>query len=119
MAVDGFSLVLSRSPGGHRFHHTESLFLHSLKTFLLIDALGFFFRAVGRAKHGEPYKMNWDGLEGARLRVHVGQRSYTDKFGEEHTVNEVDKFIDYYEGNFPDDPGWLLDAMTAEEGLPF
>ncbi len=78
-----------------------------------------FFCAVGRAKHGEPYQMCWDGLEGARLRVHVGQRSYTDKFGEEHTVNEVDKFVDYFEGNFPDDPGWLLDAMAADEGLPF
>lgn len=81
-----------------------------------------FFRAVGKAKHGEAYVMDWDNLGGAKLRVHVGQRSYTDKFGEQRTVNEVDKFVDYYEGNFPDDPAWLMEAIDAEvseEGLPF
>ena len=96
---------------------TVSLLLHRRLEWKLKE----FFRSVGRAKPGEAYVMCWDGLEGAKLRVHVGQRKYTDKFGEEHTFNEVDRFIDYFEGNFPDDPDWLIEAMKAEneEVLPF
>ncbi len=81
-----------------------------------------FFRAVGRAKHGEPYKMNWDGLEGARLRVHVSRHTFLDKYGEEKVSNQVDKFYDYNEDFFPRDPDWLQEAEHAEEaenGLPF
>lgn len=79
-----------------------------------------FFRAVGRAKHGEPYQMCWDGLEGAKLRVHVSRQTYTDKYGEERVSNQVDKYYDYDDSFFPEDPDWLLDAMKAEdEDLPF
>ena len=94
---------------------TTSLLLHRRLEWKVKE----FFRAVGRAKHGEPYTMNWDGLEGARLRVHVSRNTYTNRFGEEQQTNQVDRFYDYDASNFPEDAGWLLDAMAAEEGLPF
>lgn len=81
-----------------------------------------FFRAVGRAKHGEAYVMDWENLGGAKLRVHVSNHTYLDKFGEEKVSNQVDKFYDYNENFFPCDPDWLQEAENAEEaenGLPF
>ena len=81
-----------------------------------------FFRAVGLAKQGEEYRMNWENLKGAKLRVHVIQNTYTDKFGEERTSNQIDKFYDYDDRYFPHDPGWLSEATTAEEleeDIPF
>ena len=81
-----------------------------------------FFRSVGRAKQGEAYVMDWDNLQGAKLRVHVTQHTYTDKFGEERTSNQIDKFFDYDDRYFPHDPGWLSEAATAEEleeDIPF
>ena len=84
-----------------------------------------FFRAIGRAKQGEPYVMDWTNLNGAKLRLHIRQKTYTNRYGDEAVANEVDKFYDYDSAFFPEDDGWLQEAMEADEAeelrddLPF
>lgn len=76
-----------------------------------------FFRCIGQKKHGERLAMNWSAVVGSKGRAHVKQRSYTNSYGEEKTVNEVDRFIDYdpkYFGNGPTEAGDIDD-----NDLPF
>ena len=97
---------------------TTTLLLHRRLEWKLKE----FFRAVGLAKPGEAYVMDWENLGGAKLRVHVSKNTYTDRYEEERVSNQVDKFYDYNENVFPRDPAWLMEAMDAEisdEGIPF
>ena len=72
--------------------------------------LSEFFRSVGRKKHGQPYKMDWTGLVGQRLKVHVGVRSYIGSDGQRHTVNQIDRFYDYDPADFPEEDDWADEA---------
>ena len=63
-----------------------------------------FFRSIGQKKHGEKISMNWNTVIGSKGRAHFKQRTYVNQSGEEKTVNDLDRFIDYNEENFlPDD----------------
>ena len=83
--------------------------------------LSQFFRSVGRKKNGEPMQMDWSGLVGLPLKVHITNRTYINRDGEERQCNDVDRFYDYNPDDFPRDPDWLEDTAEAdtEEELPF
>lgn len=54
-----------------------------------------FFRCIGQKKAGEKLVMDWNKVVGSRGRAHFKQRTYTNNQGEERTVNDIDRFIDY------------------------
>ena len=54
-----------------------------------------FFRSIGLKKSGEPLKMDWTKVVGARGRAHFKPKTYLDKTGGERRVNEVARFIDF------------------------
>ena len=62
-----------------------------------------FFRCIGQKKHGEKLTMDWNKVVGSIGRAHFKQRIYTNQYGEEKTVNELDRFIDYNQDFFKDD----------------
>ena len=62
-----------------------------------------FFRCIGQKKHGEKLTMDWNKVVGSIGRAHFKQRTYTNQYGEEKTVNELDRFIDYNQDFFKDD----------------
>ena len=76
--------------------------------------LSAFFRAIGRKKHGQRLVMNWDGLVGLPLRVHIANKK-VEKDGETRFYNDVDRYIDYDPKNFPSDPEWLQECMSIDE----
>ena len=76
--------------------------------------LSQFFRAIGRKKHGEALDMDWSGLVGLPLKVHLTIRSYTNHDGEERQCNDVDRFYDFDPDDFPADPEWMKDALAAD-----
>ena len=62
-----------------------------------------FFRCIGQKKHGEKLTMDWSKVIGSIGRAHFKQRSYINQNGEEKYINDIDRFIDYNEENFPPD----------------
>ena len=76
-----------------------------------------FFRCIGQKKHGEKLTMNWNTVIGSIGRAHVTQRKYTNNYGEEKTVNDIGRFIDY-------DPKFFTETLGAptdisDDDLPF
>ena len=68
-----------------------------------------FFRCIGQKKHGEKLTMDWNKVVGSIGRAHFKQRTYTNQYGEEKTVNDLYRFIDYNPEFFE----------VSEEDLPF
>ena len=84
-----------------------------------------FFRCIGQKKHGERLSMDWNAVLGSHGRAHFKPRKYTDKYGEEKTANDVDRFLDYDPKYFTGVPA-ALGAQNAnfvelkdDEDLPF
>ena len=78
--------------------------------------LSAFFRCIGMKKQGEKLSMNWNGIVGSKGRGHFNTRTYTDRDGNERTVNEIDRFYDYDEKFFePENERPLIN----EDELPF
>ena len=77
--------------------------------------LSSFFRAIGLKKQGERLKMDWGAVCGKQLRVHIRPRTFIASEGDERTINEIDKFYDYDESFFSNDPEWMKEAMAAED----
>ncbi len=73
-----------KSPQGNATIRHQ-LFLHS-RTEGMISA---FFVGIGQKKHGEPLKMNWSKVIGAKAKVKIGTKLYNDK-----QYNEIKKFYD-------------------------
>ena len=76
-----------------------------------------FFRCIRQKKHGEKLTMNWHTVIGSVGRAHVTQRKYTNNYGEEKTVNDIGRFIDY-------DPKFFNEMLGApveisDDDLPF
>lgn len=80
--------------------------------------LSAFFRCIGQKKHGEKLTMNWNTVVGSRGRAHIKQRVYTNNAGEEKTINDVDKFIDYDPSFFDGVPAGLT-PINDDDDLPF
>ena len=68
-----------------------------------------FFRCIGQKKHGEKLTMDWNKVINSVGRAHFKPRTYTNQYGEEKTVNDLDRFIDYKPEFFE----------VSEEDLPF
>ena len=68
-----------------------------------------FFRCIGLKKHGEKLVMDWSKVINSYGKCHVKQKTYTNQYGEEKTINDVDKFYDF-------DP---KDYEINEDDLPF
>ena len=62
-----------------------------------------FFRCIGQKKHGEKLTMDWNKVVGSIGRAHFKPRSYVNQYGEEKSVNDLDRFIDYNQDFFKDD----------------
>ena len=80
--------------------------------------LSEFFRAIGMKKHGERVNMDWNRVMGAKGVAHVKPTEYTSKSGELRTKNEVVRFLDYDEKNFPND-GFMEIPDGVVDELPF
>jgi len=80
--------------------------------------LSAFFRCIGQKKHGEKVTMNWNKVVGSQGRAHVTQRKYTNNYGEEKTINDISRFIDFdpkfFEGENP-----TFVEITNNDDLPF
>ena len=59
-----------------------------------------FFRCIGQKIHGEKLTMDWSKVIGSKGRAYFKQRTYTDNQGEERTINDLDRFIDYKKAFF-------------------
>lgn len=56
--------------------------------------LSAFFTAIGQKKKGEPLKMNWGAVIGARGRARLNVREYTTNDGQERKINNVERFLE-------------------------
>ena len=82
--------------------------------------LASFFRCVGLKKHGERVQIDWNTIVGCRGRAHFKTRSYKDKNGEDRVTNDVERFYDWDEKNFPVEAPKLIDQDDDVLGeLPF
>lgn len=77
-----------------------------------------FFRCIGQKKHGEKLTMNWNTVIGSKGRAHVTQRKYTNNYGEEKTVNDIGRFIDYDPKFFDSVPAGSVEVIIDDD-LPF
>ncbi|WP_347161640.1 hypothetical protein [Peptostreptococcus anaerobius] len=69
---------------------THNLLLHTRTE----GFLSAFFASIGQKKKGEPLRMNWSKVTGAKGSCKVGIRKYTDKSGEQREMNEILRFIE-------------------------
>ena len=53
-----------------------------------------FFRSIGLMKKGQEFRMDWSKVVGAEGRAHIKQRTFRGNDGKDHTVNEVEKYLD-------------------------
>lgn len=68
----------------------HNLFLHS-KCEGLLSA---FFISIGQKKHGEPLRMNWNAVTGARGRCKLCIDKWKGKDGNEMESNKIKKFLE-------------------------
>ena len=68
----------------------HNLFLHT-KVEGLLSA---FFLAVGLKKHGEPFQMNWQAVQGAKGKCHIYIDEFKKKDGSDGKSNKIKYFID-------------------------
>lgn len=78
--------------------------------------LSSFFRCIGQKKHGEKLTMDWNKVINSIGRCHVKQRTYTNNYGDEKVINDVDKFYDYDPEYFKNNVGSI---DISEDDLPF
>ena len=91
------TLTLEVTDGVQTATVTHRLFLHSRCEGMLCE----FFLAIGLRKHGEPLKMNWPAVPGAKGRCKIGIRKWTNsKTGEEMQGNEVKRFLEPVDTSF-------------------
>lgn len=79
----------------------EYLVLHTKMEWKLSQ----FFRSIGQKKQGEPVRMNWSAVPGAKGRCKVIVEKYTNDKGEQKDTNRIAKFYDYI-APAPTAEGW-------------
>ena len=77
-----------KSRDGKEVTVTHNLFLHTITA----GMLSAFFESIGQKKKGEPLRMNWQTVPGAKGRLKLGVHKYTNKDGQERTSNDVKRF---------------------------
>lgn len=67
--------------------------------FLLCESVAWkisqFFRAIEEKKSGERIQMKWNIVNGSFGKCRLTTKSYVNKFGENKTINSIDKFLPY------------------------
>lgn len=81
--------------------------------------LSQFFRCIGQKQKGERLVMDWNRVAGSIGRAHIRQSEYTANDGTTKTRNEVDRFYDYDEKNFPNVHDGFMELPEGEDDLPF
>lgn len=84
-------LTIKLSGNGNSTVVTENLVLHTKMEWKLSQ----FFCSIGQKKHGEPLRMNWSKVTGAKGRCKVKVESYTTDKGEKREINRIEKFYDF------------------------
>ena len=90
----------------------HSLFLHS-KTEGMLSA---FFGAIGLKKHGEPLRMNWTNVPGAKGKCKISVKNWTNDDGEVKQFNKITKF--YYEEDLENEESQGTTEGTAKGFQP-
>lgn len=80
--------------------------------------LSSFFRCIGQKQRGERLVMDWNKVVGKTGRAHFKPRAYKDRDGNDRVTNDVDRFYDYEDKNFPDGDFMKIPEAT-EDDLPF
>jgi len=107
------SLTLEvRTPEGTAHIRTDLILYHSLEW-----KISSFFRSIGEKEKGKRLAMNWDRVINARGRAHFKPRTYVGSDGQEHTVNNVDRFYDYDAEKMKAIEKQAI--MNGDEDLPF
>lgn len=75
---------------GNECELKHNLFLHSKCEGMLCS----FFTAIGQRKRGEPLKMNWQTVTGAKGRCKIDVREWTSNNGNVLQSNEIKSFIE-------------------------
>ena len=84
-------IELKVSNGKNSTNITDYLVLHTKMEWKLSQ----FFCSIGQKKHGEPLKMNWSKVVGAKGRCKVKVEDYVNDKGEKRTSNKIDKYYDF------------------------
>lgn len=79
--------------------------------------LSGFFRSIGQKQKGERLVMDWSKVVGSRGRAHIIVRSYVDRDGNERTVNDVERYLDYDAEKMASSA--IDDYLTSGEDIPF
>ena len=110
--------VLVETPDGNASVKFDLILFRTLEW-----RISAFFRCIGQKKHGERLVMDWNKVLGSQGRAHFKPRNYTNNYGEEKTVNDIDRFIDYDPAFFtqansqPTGGNWV--EITDDDDLPF
>ena len=76
---------------GNEAELKHNLFLHSKCEGMLCN----FFTAIGQRKRGEPLRMNWQSVTGAKGKCKISVRTWKNKnTGEDMQSNEIKSFIE-------------------------
>ena len=92
MAIVTLAVTL---PDGSPANLRHRLFLHTRCEGLL----SAFFTGIGLKRKGEPLRMNWNAVPGARGRCKITVRSWKGKNGEDMQSNDIKKFYDPFENS--------------------
>lgn len=68
--------------------------------------LSQFFLAIGLKKHGEPLRMDWSKVLGAKGRCKLIVDKYTTDKGENRETNKISKYYDYVQPSAPAKTKW-------------
>lgn len=83
------TLIVKNAETGKEGKVYDTLFLHSKAEWKLSQ----FFSAIGQKKKGEPLKMNWNEVPGAKGKLKLIVNKYTSKNGEQRENNRVSSYI--------------------------
>lgn len=91
----------------------HSLYLHSITE----GFLSAFFASIGQKKEGEPVRMNWNAVIGAKGRCELFQDTYKEK-----TNNKIKNFLPYEEylkhAGAPQQPQYQQPAQPTYQAPP-
>lgn len=78
--------------------------------------LSAFFRAIGMKKHGEPFVMNWDAVEGKAGRAEFYVDEFEKQDGSKAKKNKVQRYLDK---DTTDAPKPAPHTPAPDDDIPF
>lgn len=89
----------------HSQEHGDQIVFHNILLHTKTEGLiSNFFVGIGQKKKGEPIRMNWNAVIGAKGKLQLEINKFTGNDGNERTNNQVKKFYPYDEA-FPNGQG--------------